>query len=205
MSTAPFSQVKKQPLADQLLLAGLLGILGFFILSIAAWIGIQATYSGHIFPGVHIAGVDVSGVSPSLAGAKLTQAFDYPQHGRIFIQDGPQTWKATPAELGLFLDPEASANRAYQLGRGGNLLENLTTQLSNNRSPVNLAPVLVFDQRMTQNFLLKLAAQINKPMIETNLGLNGLEVVVHSGQTGREVDIQASLEKLSAQVQSLSD
>ena len=205
MRTTSYSQVKKQPLADQLMLAGLLGILGFFILAIAVWIGIQATYSGHIYPSVHIGGVDVSGLNPSQAGAKLTQAFDYPQHGRIFIQDGPQSWKVTPAELGLFLDPEASAQRAYQLGRGGNILENLTTQLANNRSPVNLAPVLVFDQRMAQNYLLKLAAQINKPLIETNLGLNGLDVVIRSGQTGREVDIQASLEKLSAQVQSLSD
>jgi vancomycin resistance protein YoaR len=204
-TTLAFPQTKKPSLVDQILLAGLLGILGFFILVIAAWFVLQIVYAGRIYPGVYIAGVDVGGLSPSAAGAKLTQAFAYPQTGRIFLQDGNNLWKVTPAELGLFLNPETSTQQAYQLGRGGNAFENVATQLANSRSPVNLAPVLVFDQRLAQNYLLQLAAQIDKPLVETNLGLNGLEVVVRSGQTGRALDIQASLDRLSTEVQSLSE
>jgi len=199
------SQSKKQPVADQLMMAGLLGIVGFFVLVGLAWIGFQISYAGRIYPGVKIAGVDVGGLTPSAAGVKLTKSFDFPQHGRIFLQDGAETWKATPAELGLFLDPEASARRAYTLGREGNLAENLTTQLSNSRNPVDLAPVLVFDQRMAQAYLAKLAGQIDKAVIETSLGLNGMDVTVVAGQKGRKLDIASSLDKLSAQLQSLQD
>jgi len=204
-TTIPYPETKKHSLLDQLMLAGLLGIFGFFILIIAAWVLFQVVYSGRIYPGIYVAGIDVGSLNATAAGAKLTQAFDYPQHGRIFLQDGTDIWKVTPAELGLFLNPDASTQQAYRLGREGNAFENIATQLTNSRSPVNLAPVLVFDQRMAQNYLLKLAAQIDKPLVETNLGLNGLEVVVRSGQTGRSLDIQATLDKLSTQVQSLSE
>ncbi len=201
----PFPQAKKQSPIDQLLLAGLLGILGFFFLAAIGWIAFQASYSGRIYPGVKIFGVDVGGLSQSAASAKLTQSFAYPQHGSIFLQDGDQVWKATPAELGLFLDPEASAKRAYLVGRSGNVVQNTETQLRNARSPLNLAPVLVFDQRMAQDYLVKLADQIDKPVIETSLGLNGMDVVVNAGQKGREMDLQTSLDLLSAQLQSLQD
>ncbi len=190
---------------DQLLVAGLLGVVGFFFLAGLGWIAFQASYSGRIYPGVKIAGVDVSGLSPAAASAKLTQSFSFPQHGEIFLQDGDQVWKATPGELGLFLDPEASAKRAYQVGRSGNVLQNTETQLRYARSPLNLAPVLIFDQRMAQDYLIKLSKQIDKPVIETSLGLNGMDVVVNTGQKGREMDLQSSLDLLSAQLQSLQD
>jgi vancomycin resistance protein YoaR len=205
MRTMPYPQAKNYSQANQLLLAGLLGIVGFFFLAGLGWIAFQVSYSGRIYPGVKIDGVDVSGLSPAAASAKLTQAFSYPQHGNIFLLDGDMIWKATPGELGLFLDPEASAKRAYQIGRSGNVLQNTETQLRNARSPLNLAPVLVFDQRMAQDYLIKLAKQIDKPVIETSLGLNGVEVVVNAGQKGRELDLQASLDLLSAQLQSLQD
>ncbi len=205
MRSIPYPQTKKQTTAEQLMLAGLLGIIGFFVLAGLVYVGFQISYAGRIYPGVKVAGVDVGGLTPSAAGAKLTETFDFPQHGRIFLQDGQETWKATPAELGLFLDPEASARRAYQLGREGNLAENLTTQISNSRNPVNLAPVLIFDQRMAQAYLTRLAGQIDKPVIETALGLNGMEVTVTAGQKGRQLDVPASLDKLSTQLQSLQD
>ncbi len=201
----PYPQVKKQSPIDQLLLAGLLGILGFFFLAAFGWIAFQASYSGRIYPGVRISGVDVGGLSPAAASAKLTQSFAYPQHGNIFLQDGDKVWKATPGELGLFLDPEASAKRAYLVGRSGKVLQNTETQLRNARSPINLAPVLVFDQRMAQDYLIKLAKQIDKPVIETSLGLNGMDVVINAGQKGRELDLQTSLGLLSTQLQSLQD
>ena len=135
----------------------------------------------------------------------MTGAFTFPQTGRIFLQDGTNGWKATPAELGLFLDPQASVRLAYEAGRGGNLFENFIEQISNWRKPVNYAPILVFDERMAYAYLDSLAKQINKPVIETSLGLNGLEVNVRPGQKGREVDMQASLAALSSQVRSLSD
>ena len=58
-------QTRKQSLVDQLILAGLLGIAAFVILCGLTWLGFQVTYSGRVFPGVSVAGVDLSGLNPA--------------------------------------------------------------------------------------------------------------------------------------------
>ena len=65
---------------------------------------------------------------------------------------------------------------------------------------MNLPPVLVYDQRQAHHYLTNLAAQINKPVVEASVGLNGIDVTVRSGQAGREMDIPATLERWSAPV-----
>ena len=62
-------------------------------------------------------------------------------------------------------------------------MEELFDQLEAWSYGVNLPPTVVYDQRVTQQFLLALATQIDKPIIEANLGLNGVDVVVNSGRS----------------------
>lgn len=97
------------------------GLAIFLCLLLVAVIGFNAYYSGQIFPGVSVAGVDLSGMKPDEAAAVLESRLDYPQHGRILFKDGEKYWLATPAELGFFLDPQATARIAYQQGRTGSL------------------------------------------------------------------------------------
>ncbi len=205
MRSTTFSPSIKKTALEQLLLAGLAGTALFLLFVFGAWLIFQITYSGRIYPGVRAAGIDVSGLNPQAAAAKITQAFEYPQKGRIFLQDGGSSWKATPAELGLFLDASATARLAYQAGREGNLFENALAQIDNLRSSTTLPPVLVFDEQMAYRYLESLGAAINKPVLETTLGLNGMEVVVRQGQKGRDLDLKASLEAISKPVLALQD
>lgn len=203
-TTVPVRVRKIDPL-DQVIFAILAGIVLFFIVAGGGLVGFQIAYAGKIFPGVRAAGYDLSGLTPAQASALLSEKFTYPALGRIYFQDGQQGWMATPIELGLYLDPETTANNAFKVGRDAGLLDNLTTQFHILQSPVNLSPVLVFDQRQAQRYLVGIAALINRPVIEASVGLNGVDVVVRSGQAGREMDIDATLGRLTAQLQSLQD
>jgi vancomycin resistance protein YoaR len=162
-------------------------------------------YSGRIFPGVAVGGVDISGMSPEQAATLLTQRLDYPQRGKIAFQEGTNLWTAKPADLGLFLDAQSTALAAYNLGRTGNLPTRLAEQWQAWSSGVQLAPLFVFDKRIAEYYLQGIAQQIDKPIIEATLGVNGLDVVVHSGQVGRNLDIDASLASLDTQMKSMMD
>ena len=203
-TTTPI-QIRKVPMADQLILALIAGILLFFLVAGASVIGFEIAHSGKIFPGISVGGLDVGGLTPAEATARVINTFTYPQSGRLFLQDGKQAWPLTPAELGLYLDPEASVTQAYEIGRKGNLFLNVETQFRTWQSPVNLSPVYIYDQRRAHQYLTNLAAQINKPVVEASVGLNGVEVQVRSGQTGRELDVPATLERISSQIQGLQD
>src|SRR5512143_2640622 len=139
---------KRIPVLPQIITALISGTLLFLGLTIAWTLGYQLLYAGRIFPGVSVAGVDLSGLKPSDAALKLNQTLSYPITGKILFKDGEKAWVASPAELGMVFDPTSSAMTAYSLGRSGGLFESLSSQIRAGGLGVNVAPVILFDQRV---------------------------------------------------------
>ena len=65
---------KRVPIFPQVIAAFISGLTLFFAVIIIWTLGYQLFYAGRIFPGVSVAGVDLSGMTPSDAAVKLTQA-----------------------------------------------------------------------------------------------------------------------------------
>lgn len=206
MSAISYPSAERSPSTlSQLLLALGIGAALFAAAAALALIGFQVWYAGRIYPGVSVAGVDLSGLSPQAAAVQLINQVTYPHTGRILLQAGDDAWLVAPGEIGLYLDPEHSAEAAYRIGRRGRITQRLQEQYQAWTGKANLPPVLIFDQRAAYNFIANLAKGIDQPVIEAGLGVQGTEVVVHSGQRGRTVDVDATLALLSEQVQSLRD
>jgi hypothetical protein len=131
--------------------AALVGGMAFFVfLLIAAVVSFNVVFAGRIYPGVSVSGVDLSGLSPVDAAARLSERLSFPQNGKIVFQDGGKVWMIKPSEVGLFLDAENSALAAYSLGRSGWPWTRLSNQFDAWYSRTDLPPVLVYDQRMAQ-------------------------------------------------------
>jgi vancomycin resistance protein YoaR len=180
------------------------GIVLFTFLLLAALTAFGIYHAGKVYPGISVAGVNVSGLSPEEAAAKLAQTLTYPQTGRIVFQ-GEQVWMAKPADLGLYLDPQMNAWAAYRWGRQGNIFLRPFAQFKAWYLGVDLPPLMVYDQRVTSQYLSSIAAQVNRPTIEASLAVNGTEVTATPGQVGRELDIQATMLPLEARLRILSD
>jgi vancomycin resistance protein YoaR len=180
--------------------------LGVFILLLIGFALVYSTFfGGVIYPGVSLAGQDVSGLTPEQAATLLTQNLTYPVSGRILFKDGQQSWLASPAELGLYLDAETSALAAYSFGRSGNPILRVSQQLDAWYGGKDLSPLMVYDERIAESYLGNLAAQLNKPTLEANLAMNGLEVIAEPGQVGRQLDVLATLAPLHESLRSLVD
>lgn len=187
-------------------LAALVGGMSLFLaLTLLLTIGFNLVYSGRIFPGVSIAGIELSGMSVEEADSILTQRLNYPQGGTIALQYGEKIWTTSPADLGLLIDPQANANLAYSFGRTGNLLTRLFDQLAAWHEGANLAPVMIFDERAAYRHLSEIAAQVDSPTVEASLKVNGTDVEVIPGQVGRTIDIFATLHALQPTLRSLTD
>ncbi len=190
---------------EQVLLAIAGGLLLFVLSAVAIYTGFQVWYAGRIYPGVSVAGVDLSGLSADEAEATLAQQINYPHAGRIVLRDGDRMWVVSPAELGLYFNPKASAEAALRAGRDGTPGERLHAQANGLTSGVDLPPTIIIDQRAAYDTLARLAKEIDRPTVDASLSLNGTEVIVTPGQVGREVDLITSLQAVSAQAQSMSD
>ncbi|HSL30022.1 MAG TPA: VanW family protein [Anaerolineales bacterium] len=196
---------KRLPVFPQVVAAFVSGVTLFLGVIIAWVLGYQLLYAGRIFPGVSVAGVELSGLRPSDAAVKLNQSLSYPISGKVLFKDGEKAWVASPAQLGMVFDPSSSAQTAYKLGRSGGLFGALSGQIRAAGGGVSVSPVIVFDERVAHHFLTQIAQQINQPLAEASLTLEGTNVVAKPGQVGRELKLEATLIYLTAHLQTFTD
>lgn len=181
------------------------GTILFFAVIIIWMLGYQLAYAGRIFPGVSVAGVDLSGLSPNDAAVKLSQTLSFPITGKVLFRDGEQVWLASPAELGMVFDPTASALAAYNHGRKGGLFGALSGQISARGLGADVSPVVLFDQRVAYNYLQNISTQVNQSVVEASLRVEGTNVVSEPGRLGRALNLDATLIYLGAQLQTFRD
>jgi vancomycin resistance protein YoaR len=205
MSSVTYRSPRQTAVLPQMVAALAVGI-ALFLMLMSAWTaGYQLFYAGRIFPGVSVAGVDISGMRPADAAVKLSQTLSYPYSGRVLLTDNGQMWVATPAELGMVFDASASAQSAFQIGRGGGLFGSLSAQIGARRHGIDISPVIVLDERVAYSYLQNIAGEIDQPMVEASLSLQGTNVVANPGQVGRLLDVDATLAALSSQLRSFRD
>ncbi len=188
-------------------------ILSAFWIGIAAALGlilvinlvISALFSNRVFPGISMNGVSLSGMDLNQASSKIASSYNFSESGRIMLAYGDQSWILRPVELGFFLDPQASAQTAFNAGRRGSVLDLLQNRFTIFRNGMSVQPTFIYNEKTTLDFLNTLASQINQPMREASISISGTDVLVNNGQPGRVLDIQASLAAITRQVELMQD
>lgn len=187
-------------------IAALVGGLLLFALVVSLFtLGFRAVYDGRVFPGIYLGWINLSGQTPTDAADLLKEEYTYPDQGKITLQYDDLSWEVSPAEIGLFFSPNYNAELAFQTGREGGITKRITAQIQVLRHGIILAPQFVLDEKTGTEYLEGIAAEVNQPVIEASLKLEGLEVLVQPGQIGREMDIPASLEVVALQMRTLKD
>ena len=179
-------------------------VLFSLVVGLLAW-SFRAVYRGRVYPGIYLGWINLSGQTPTGAADLLQNEFDYPEDGEIILQYDDLSWSATPAELGLFFSPNYNAEEAFNAGREGNFFQRVADQIQILRHGLTIQPVFVLDEKTGTTYLEGIASEVNQPVVEADLKLEGLDVVIQPGQIGREMDIPASLEVVAMQLGSLQD
>jgi vancomycin resistance protein YoaR len=189
----------------QVLISLVCGVIIFTML-VAGLIAVYEIYfTDQVFPGVRVAGIDLSGMEREEAQALLSQKSDYPERGRILFRDGDSIWLASPTDLGFELDLEATLDAAYRIGRQGSIQTRFKEQFESLYHGKILAPQYVFNANVAETYLQSIALEINQPTIEASLSLDGVEVVEQHSQVGRNLETWETIEALTDQLQSLRD
>ncbi len=189
----------------QILMALGSGLAAFMLLFIALNLAISLFFMGRIMPGVSMNGIALSGMTVEEAAAAITASYRFPEAGNILLVDGQNTWPVKPVQLGFYLDPLASANAAYDAGRRGGLMQVLLQRVEVFKQSVQVQPSFIFDQKTAVSVLSSLAAQINQPVREAGISIEGTQVLVQNGQSGRALDVPATLAAITQQIQLMQD
>ena len=205
MRTITRKQNVNSQILEQLLLAIFSGFIFFLVFAAVFLLGYQIFFIGRVYPGTSVAGVELGGKSPEEASQLLFEELTYTSSGRVLFTDNENTYLYSPADLGLFLNTEQSAQNAFSIGREGTLAERIYDQFSARFSGRELTPVYILDPNFAYQRLVVLSEQLYVPVIEPSLSISGTNVVVHPGQGGRELDVETTLELLKNELYQTKD
>ena len=199
------NQKTEVPVIVKLALAVFASLVVFAGLVLVALVGYQVVYADRVFPGVSVAGVDLSGLKEEEAAQRLVEELPYTYEGQIQLTYQDQVWDVRPIDLGYLVDPNSTAQAALSVGRAHWLGRDLVDQVNAWFKGVELAPVVYYDERIAQLYLDGVANEINAPKVEASLVLDQADVVVQDGQIGRQVQMDDSLQKLQLALSTLQD
>jgi lipoprotein-anchoring transpeptidase ErfK/SrfK len=178
-----------------LLFLALAGLVSILLLPISLLAGIFAfsTLTERVYPGVSAGWLPAGNLTRAELADKLD--VEWNRQPRITLTDGAHTWPAAPADLGLWIDPQATAERAYAIGRGPNWLQEILWLARFREMPVE--PVLAFDPNAARAGLQRLGAQINTPALNASLRFENGAWVSVPGQNGSTIDVETALRHLA--------
>jgi vancomycin resistance protein YoaR len=175
-------------------------ILGLFMFAF------QMRYSEMVVPGVSALGMDLSGMTLEQATAALENSFEYGSDAVFTFRDGDRFWQLTAQELGVSFNAEETAAAAFAIGHDErDILNSMNGQAQAWFEGYTLSPIITYDQNVALTKLNTIAAEINRDAVNATLTLEGTGVIITDGQTGRQVDIAATLSRLNDRIAQLEN
>jgi LysM repeat protein len=114
----------------------------------------------------------------------------------LVASDGQKFWPAAPLDFGLWLDPQATAQSAYAIGRGSSGGNELFSILTFHAPSVN--PRVQFDPDFARLKLQSWAATVQRPAKDASMTYQNGQWQALPGQNGSRLDIDATLALIGA-------
>jgi lipoprotein-anchoring transpeptidase ErfK/SrfK/nitrate reductase NapE component len=150
-------------------------------------------YETRIYPNVCVLEENLGGLTPAEASERLDMVFASRNAGDLILSDGNQIWRVPWSEAGMRLDADATAHQAFATGRGQGLRTLLSMWLGERR---DISAVFSIDGEATHRALEQMAPEMHEPPTDATLRLEGDQVVTTPSEPGRELDVEATVEKI---------
>ncbi len=167
-------------------------LLVFFTIVIVGYLTCQM--SAQIMPGVSVGGMPLEGMSLERAARELDRVWN--QELRLTAVDSSnadRAWVVTPGEFGLGVDAQATAMRAFSVGRGEGLFKGIGIWLRGFQKPMDILPWVLLDDETARAGLAAWAEIVEIPPAEAQLSVDGGEVSYQAGRSGWMLNVAASL------------
>lgn len=199
-----FFPVKKKS-TDVISIFALLVVLFISILLVLFSIfTIYNAFNTNIISGVHIKGIDVSGLSPSDAKYRIDNYVKANLPEEIKVKHGDFEATISLSQMDIAFDTKAASNSAFQVGRQGNLFENNLYVLSTMFGNVNIEPNVTLNKELLTKNLEDISTQLPDAVMQSSYYIEGNELIITAGKEGNVVDIDATIEAIRNSISTFS-
>ena len=176
----------------------LLIIIVFFIFAI------MMNNKNTIFSGVSIKNVDVSELSKSNAKLKLDDYIKSKLPEEITLIHNDYETTLNTEELKINFDIDDSIDKAYDLGRAGNIITNGFDIISLAFDNKNIEPKFSIDDETLTNILNDLSGKLPDKVIESGYYIDGNNLILNKGADGVVVDVEKTKSRIKKEIKNLN-
>ena len=157
--------------------------------------------SGRIYRGVEVGDVALGSKTP----AEARQILEERATGALkeIGFSGPQQFTRTAKEMGVSFNIEATVDKAYAVGREGNVLERLGERGRALVVGVTIPPDVDYRPGKARAEVEEIAAQVNREPKEASVNVYGSEVEVVGSREGYKLDTAATMQSVDGAIEDM--
>jgi len=180
--------------ATRFLIAFTFGLLAVLTISAGALAAYESSNAGRILPGVHAGSIDLSGLTPAAASARLRDAFASFEDGELVLSGAGTERIVKYADLGRRVDVDAIIAQALDVGRSGPVLERIASNVRIYVRGAEVGPLVTLERAALRFEIAALAAVVDLTPRDASVTVGETGFVLKPGTDGRHADIDAALE-----------
>lgn len=179
-------------------------IIIILLLAVLTFTGYNAI-NQNIISGVHILGLDVSNMSKSDARYQLDNLISNKLPQEIKVKHGEFESTISLEQISTEFDTKDAVNKAYNVGRQGNIFQNNFYVLSTMFGKVDIQPNIKLDKEQLSKNLDEMSAQLPDKVIESSYYIEGNNLIITPGKQGNVIDTKTSIEIIRNTISNLSN
>lgn len=161
-------------------------------------------FNTNIISGVHIKGIDVSGLSPSDAKYQVDNYLKNKLPEEITVKYGDFEATISLSQMDISFDTKSATNSAFQIGRQGNIFENNLSILSTMFGNINIEPSVTLNKQLLTKNLDDISTQFPDSVVQSSYYIEDDELIITSGKEGNVVDSDATIEAIKNSISTFS-
>ncbi|HEX6710046.1 MAG TPA: peptidoglycan binding domain-containing protein [Rubrobacter sp.] len=158
--------------------------------------------SGRIHRGVEVGNVSLGGKTPAEARQIVRDKAMGPLKEIEF--SGPEHFTRSAAEMGVDFNIDETVDKAYAVGREGNLLNRLSERLRASFGVATIPPDIDYRPAKARAEVREIAGQVDHQPREADVNITGSEVEVAKSHDGYELNTAATMAGVDSAIDDMS-
>ncbi len=160
--------------------------------------------SGRVYRGVEVGNVSLGGKAPEEARRIVEDRVVGDLKEIEFIGPQGQEDSFTARQMGVSFEIQSTVDKAYAVGREGNVLERLTDRGRALIGGITIAPEVLYEQGTALTRVERLANRVNKEPTKAGMEIQGSVAEVSDSEEGYRLDVDGTTRAVSAAVDDMT-
>ena len=158
--------------------------------------------TGKIHRGVEVGSVSLGGKTPAEARQIVRDQVMGPLREIDF--DGPAHFTRKAGEMGVSFNIDQTVDKAYAVGREGNILDRLSERLRASFGGATIPPDIDYRPAKARGEVREIASRVDHPPREANVKVYGSEVEVSESRDGYDLNLAATMASVDSAIDDMS-